>query len=366
MEEIWKPIPIEQIKKTHEISNYGLVRYKKNGKIIPRTLRSGYPSLIYTVKVNGKRKKKGKKVHILVGIVFVENKDPENLIVVNHLNGDKFDCRASNLEWTTVSGNNIHALETGLRKQAKNAVIQYDLETNDEIKRYESIQEAAIETNINETSIGRCCNGKRNSAGGFAWKYVEENPNKQTDVDLSKYKQIVGFPKYVINNEGKIYSLQYHRFMKFQKHQEGGLMVQLVNVDKSSMVLMHRLVGSYFLKKKDSAANSIRHIDGDKTNNDVSNLKWCYVAGVEAPEIHYNTPYYDPQTAVKLPKRKSTKSAPKDLLSANPKNLSKKQREERKKMLAKQKSGSKTSKPKQNKSGSKTSKPKKQQQIIDL
>lgn len=112
-------------------------------------------------------------------------------------------------------------------------------------------------------------------------------------------------------------------------------MIQLTNAGQQKDFLVHRLVGSYFLKKKNPKYNIIQHKDDDKTNNNVDNLEWNYMKNIEMLESHYDAPYYDPETAIKIPKRKSIKSGPKDLLTASPKNLSKKQREERKRLLAK-------------------------------
>ena len=50
--------------------------------------------------------------HRIIAICFIDN--PLNKPQVNHKNGIKSDCRASNLEWTTQSENIQHAYDTKL------------------------------------------------------------------------------------------------------------------------------------------------------------------------------------------------------------------------------------------------------------
>ena len=51
-------------------------------------------------------------------------------------------------------------------------VLQYDIATQTEIKRYKSVAEATKETNIERTSIENCCNGKNKTAGGYIFKFM--------------------------------------------------------------------------------------------------------------------------------------------------------------------------------------------------
>ncbi|WP_189091454.1 HNH endonuclease [Deinococcus ruber] len=55
-----------------------------------------------------------KVVHRFVAQVFIPN--PANKRVVNHINGNKQDNRVENLEWLTHSENNLHAIDTGLKR----------------------------------------------------------------------------------------------------------------------------------------------------------------------------------------------------------------------------------------------------------
>nr|WBF70927.1 hypothetical protein [Megavirus caiporensis] len=347
-DEVWKKIKLKNLKGDYEISNYGLIRDSKNGKIKPRNIRSGYLNIIFSSKETNKII--SKKIHRLVAETFIKNDDPENKIVVNHINGDKYDCRVSNLEWTTYADNAQHAVNNELTPKNIKGVIKYDIDTGEDIKKYDSILEASKKNNIDDGFICKVLSGERKKAGGYGWKYINEEPNKKQLIDLSEYKQIIGFPNYLINKEGDIYSLSYKRFMKFQDTQEGCKSVQLTSTEHKKSFLIHRLVASHFLKKKNKKYNSIHHIDGNKENNNIENLEWCYIPGVTSPEENgYNIPYYDPKTAIKIPKRKQLSSGPKNLLTANPRNLSKKQREERKILLEKnsknKSSGSKSNRP---------------------
>lgn len=54
-------------------------------------------------------------VHRAVALVWVVNSDPERLTIVNHKDGNRANNWFENLEWTDYSGNNYHAVNSGLR-----------------------------------------------------------------------------------------------------------------------------------------------------------------------------------------------------------------------------------------------------------
>ena len=94
----------------YEVSSLGKVRNIVTGKVLtPYDDGKGY----LRVKVYGK----SLRLHILVASAFLSN--PDKKPVVNHLHGNKYDCRASQLEWATYSENLTHAWRTGLRAKDK-------------------------------------------------------------------------------------------------------------------------------------------------------------------------------------------------------------------------------------------------------
>ena len=108
--EIWKDI---EGCVGYQVSNFGRVKSLKRGgeRIMSLTPNhSGY--LQVGLSCNNKVKKC--RVHRLVAQAFIPNS--LNKPQINHIDGDKLNNRADNLEWATASENIRHALATGLKK----------------------------------------------------------------------------------------------------------------------------------------------------------------------------------------------------------------------------------------------------------
>jgi hypothetical protein len=160
--EIWKPI--KGFENQYEISNLGNLRskdrivkhyvesftrkYKGQSKKL-RLSKDGY--LRCTLKNDGKIYHY--RVHRLVAEAFIENKDLLN--IVNHLNGNKIDNRAENLEWCNSMENNIHAVKLRL--------IKTKLTDNEALEIFNSKlsnRKLALQYNIDSTIVWRIKNKK--------------------------------------------------------------------------------------------------------------------------------------------------------------------------------------------------------------
>lgn len=112
-----------------------------------------------------------------------------------HINGNKVDNNAENLEWikATKSEKSTKTKETPSKKSRK--VIQYTLlqdgSMGAEVARFDSIAKAARETQEPEHRIRETANGKQKKLVNFVWKFEDDSQTLEWSNKFSgKRKQI--------------------------------------------------------------------------------------------------------------------------------------------------------------------------------
>ena len=173
-EEVWRDV--KGYEGLYQVSNMGRVkslgRKDRFGRVIkerilePAVTHNGY--LRVGLHVDGKRKML--RVHRLVCEAFHEN--PDNKSEVNHVNEDKTDNRACNLEWSTRTENCNHGSRNErVAKALSKPIGQFSLDGK-LIKVWQSACEARRQTGFDQGYVGAVARGKYKQAYGYIWKYI--------------------------------------------------------------------------------------------------------------------------------------------------------------------------------------------------
>lgn len=104
------PLDLDGYESKYKITNDGRV-YSEYLNDYLKTFfsKGGY----VRVKLNYGDRSKKVMVHRLVALAFVNNPDPEHKIQVDHINRNRADNRAENLQWVTAKENSQLAVERG-------------------------------------------------------------------------------------------------------------------------------------------------------------------------------------------------------------------------------------------------------------
>lgn len=135
---------------TLEVNDKGSIRDKETLQVLHVCYASQYP----TISVAGGNA----NVHVIMANAFVNKPETEELLEVNHIDGNKLNFTISNLEWLTRSDNVIHAYTTGLRSDNRTTLVK-DLTTG-KIESFYSLNECARSFNVNQEKISRYVNNR--------------------------------------------------------------------------------------------------------------------------------------------------------------------------------------------------------------
>lgn len=160
---------------TYSVSDDGRVRNSITGRQLKPQKVNGYQH----VTLCDEKGHHQKTIHRLVATEFLEN--PNQLPVVNHIDGNKENNCAYNLEYCTQSDNMKHAYRTGLQ-EVKPEQIKYSLARAREVRMrpvrnietgrcYKSIVECANSEGIGPSGVGFHLSGKVKRR---RFEYVEE------------------------------------------------------------------------------------------------------------------------------------------------------------------------------------------------
>jgi len=175
----WKPI--KDFENLYEVSNAGEVRsldhirrtgrskYLQKGKLLKSGLNKKTNYLMVSLSKNGKSITK--YIHKLVAETFLDN--PNGYKYINHKDENTLNNNTENLEWCSAKYNaNYGNRNRKIADKLSKKINQYDL-NNNFIRTWNSSMEIERTIGIDQSNVCLCCNGKRNTVGGYKWKYLD-------------------------------------------------------------------------------------------------------------------------------------------------------------------------------------------------
>jgi len=286
MTEIWKEL---EGYSDYKFSNTGKVWSKYYNKILSvKPRQDGY---VVTALRNNERKKCYMMVHRLIALAFIPN--PENKPTVNHKNHNRADNRVENLEWATITEQNIHLRKPSTevtRLRGSRAVWRCSLD-GEKLEYYKTIRDAAKWLLDNKgveggwKNISAVCLNKRKTSHGFKWIYDTSQENIfENEIWKDIPKEILkGYIGYKVSDQGRIKNPK-GKFLKGF----GDTGYRRVSLGQSKYSI-HLLVAQVFLPNFYNKP-FVNHKDHDKSNCKLYNLEWVTQSeNIIAAVNHYSS-----------------------------------------------------------------------------
>lgn len=136
MTETWRPVPLREFANYYDVSNLGRVRRTKPGGgsrvgyiLKEREGRNGY----LIVRLSQPRCARTVTVHRLVALAFLGPRPHGH--EVNHIDHDRANNAASNLEWVTPAENTVHKMRANRQRAPLGEAHGMSRLTEEQVKR---------------------------------------------------------------------------------------------------------------------------------------------------------------------------------------------------------------------------------------
>lgn len=176
--EIWKSI--KKFDNEYEISNKGQIRskhkviVKSNGVCYTRVSKVLKPAIsedgYYKGSVCVNKKIKPYKIHRLVAEAFC--KGYKKGLEVNHIDGNKLNNNANNLEWVTRSENVKHAVRTGLLPVTRGSQRTQATINENQVRQIKKLMAQGVQRKIICEQVGCSIHVYKDIQRGKSWRHV--------------------------------------------------------------------------------------------------------------------------------------------------------------------------------------------------
>lgn len=292
----WKTLPFHEL---YECSVDGRVRNAKT----KRVLQPGRNAEYLHVVLCRENDRKTWPIHRIIALTWLPNPDEDTKTFVNHIDGNKHNNAASNLEWCTPSQNNLHYHYS---IKGINPIAQYDL-TGKYIKTWDSRTKAARSVGVETGNISYALKDNHRTCGGFRWMEVVEGRDPETQCPLDptikqlhkkrdnsteNWRPWLKNPKYQVSRDGRVRNAAFE--LKTPQKHARSLRIQFSG---GTIVNLNMVVAETWLEPdSDEKKTAVEHIDGNHQNCHVDNLRWT----TPSTKTRWSTGYSGEKPCVQL------------------------------------------------------------------